>query len=111
MRRSGYVELGEVEQACRVAGRALSAAVSAGSVRVADAMRRLQPLLLRYREVPAVHEYARQAELAARHMPAGTNNDRPGSVGATTRNSKVDVEAAKHRSGSGVGWRSKKPNR
>jgi tetratricopeptide (TPR) repeat protein len=66
-----YVELGEVEQACRVAGRALSAAVSAGSVRVADAMRHLQPLLLRYREVSAVREYERLAGWAVMRLPAG----------------------------------------
>jgi hypothetical protein len=64
-----YVELGEVEQACRVAGRALSAAVSAGSVRAAEAVRRLRPLLLRHRGVPAVREYEQQAEQAAIHLP------------------------------------------
>jgi hypothetical protein len=70
-----------VEQACRVAGRALSAAVSAGSVRAADAMRHLRSLLLRHRGVPAVREYELQAEQADIRLPDGTDGGRLGRPG------------------------------
>lgn len=56
-----YVELGEVEEACRVAMRMLSDAATAGSARAASAVRHLRPILLRYRDVAAVREYEEKA--------------------------------------------------
>jgi hypothetical protein len=57
------VALGEVDEACRVAGRALADAAASGSARAAAAVRHLHPLLLRHGRVAAVREYERQVAL------------------------------------------------
>lgn len=65
-----YLELGEVEQACRVARRALRAAVAAASSRAVTALRHLHPLLLRHRDLTAVRAYERQAANHIAFLPA-----------------------------------------
>jgi transcriptional regulator with XRE-family HTH domain len=66
-----YLDLGEVEQACEVAADAWMAAIRAGSARAADGLRQLHPLLVRYRDVPAVRGYQRLATAAADYVPGG----------------------------------------
>jgi transcriptional regulator with XRE-family HTH domain len=83
-----YVELGEVEEACRVAGRALVDAAASGSVRTADALRHLHPVLVRYGRVAAVRELERLAEETAARMP-GRNASRDRT--ARNRRSASDV--------------------
>ena len=68
-----YLDLGEVEQACEVAADAWVAAVRAGSARAADGLRQLHPLLVRYRDVPAVRGYQRLATAAADYLPGGAS--------------------------------------
>lgn len=65
-----YLELGEVELACRVAMRALGDAVRAGSTRAVTGLRHLHAQLLRHRDVPAVRGYERLAASAAGYLPA-----------------------------------------
>jgi len=65
-----YLELGEVEQACQVALRALGDAVRAGSARAATGLRHLHPMLLRHRDVSMVRLYERLAARAAPYLPA-----------------------------------------
>jgi transcriptional regulator with XRE-family HTH domain len=64
-----YLELGEVELACRVAMRGLRSAVRSGSARAATALRHLHPLLLRHRDVPAVRGYERLAAVVSGYLP------------------------------------------
>jgi transcriptional regulator with XRE-family HTH domain len=73
-----YLDLGEVEQACRVAARALRDAVRSGSARAATGLRQLHPVLLRHRELPAVRGYERLAAAAAGYLPepAGSRRER-----------------------------------
>lgn len=73
-----YLEVGEVEQACRVARRALHDAVRAGSVRAAAALRQLHPMLLRHRDLPAVRRYEYVLATATRYLPAPATRGRPG---------------------------------
>jgi transcriptional regulator with XRE-family HTH domain len=73
-----YVELGEVEEACRVAGRALVDAAASGSVRVADALRHLHPVLVRYGKVVTVREFERLVEEMAGRMPRPATAGRGG---------------------------------
>lgn len=65
-----YLELGEVELACRVAMRALRNTVRAGSVRAATGLRYLHPVLLQHREVPAVRTYERLTLAVSDCLPA-----------------------------------------
>jgi transcriptional regulator with XRE-family HTH domain len=65
-----YLELGEVELACRVAMRALRATVRAGSARAATGLRHLHPLLLRHRDVPTVRGYHRLVVAVTDFLPA-----------------------------------------
>jgi transcriptional regulator with XRE-family HTH domain len=62
------VALGELEEACQVASRALLDAVSVGSARAVDSVRHLHPVLLRHRDVPAVRDYEVRAEAAFARM-------------------------------------------
>jgi transcriptional regulator with XRE-family HTH domain len=66
----GYLELGEVEVACRVAMRGLRNAIRAGSARAATGLRQLHPLLLRHSDVPAVRNYQRLVTAVAELLPA-----------------------------------------
>ena len=65
-----YCDLGEVERACELAADAWTDAVRAGSVRVAAVLRRVDAVLLRHRDVPAVREYERLARAATRYLPS-----------------------------------------
>lgn len=65
-----YLELGEVELACRMAMRGLRQAVRAGSARAATGLRHLHPLLLRHRDVPTVRGYERLVTAVADYLPA-----------------------------------------
>jgi transcriptional regulator with XRE-family HTH domain len=63
-----YVELGEVEQACRVGVVALVDTLAAGSVVAASELRNLLPLLRQHSDMPAVRRYARLADYAANYL-------------------------------------------
>ncbi|QSB16267.1 helix-turn-helix transcriptional regulator [Natronosporangium hydrolyticum] len=58
----GYLQVGEYEQAGRLARRAFRNAVTAGSHRAAALLRRLHPMLLRHRDLPTVRAYERVTE-------------------------------------------------
>ena len=65
-----YLALGEVEDACRVARRALRDAVAAGSSRAVVALRHLHPLVLRHRDLTAVRGYERLTANLIPYLPA-----------------------------------------
>jgi hypothetical protein len=65
---SSFLALGEVEEACRVAGAVVIGAVALGSARIHTALRRLHPDLVRHRNVAAVREYEERAGAAFRRM-------------------------------------------
>jgi len=73
-----YLEIGEVEEACRVARRALHDAVRAGSVRAAAGLRQLHPMLLRHRDLPVVRRYEHVLATATRYLPSPAARGRPG---------------------------------
>lgn len=77
-----YVDVGEVELACRIARRALREAVRAGSVRAAAGLRSLHPVLLRHRDLPAVRGYERIAADTAALLPAPLRQSRVRSTAA-----------------------------
>jgi transcriptional regulator with XRE-family HTH domain len=79
-----YLEIGEVEQACRVARRALHDAVRAGSVRAATGLRQLHPMLLRHRDLPVVRRYEHLVATATRYLPAPATRGGPGGARRTT---------------------------
>jgi transcriptional regulator with XRE-family HTH domain len=94
-----YVELGEVDEACRVAGRALADAAASGSVRAADALRHLQPMLVRYGRVKAVREYEQLVrEQGARLLGRGN----PGRGGAGDDNRRRRGRGEENRVPNGV---------
>jgi hypothetical protein len=74
-----YLELGEVELACRAAMRALRETVRAGSARAATGLRHLHPLLLRHRDVPTVRGYEQLVAAVTDYLPAPVQPE-PGPV-------------------------------
>jgi transcriptional regulator with XRE-family HTH domain/tetratricopeptide (TPR) repeat protein len=91
-----YLELGEVEQACQIALRALGDAVRAGSARAATGLRHLHPMLLRHRDVSMVRLYERLAARAAPYLPAPPGGRRPAGLsrpGAWERAGEVGGQA------------------
>lgn len=98
-----YVHIGEVEQACRVAGRALADAVASGSARAADGIRHLHPMLLLCGRVAAVREYESLVEEIAGRLPgSGPTQGKDGWWGASgsgpARNSGARRHATRSRS-------------
>ncbi|MER7417730.1 transcriptional regulator [Micromonospora peucetia] len=65
----GYLQLGEVERACAVAGEALLDAVRAGSPRAAGQLAEVRRLLAGHGDVPAVRRYRALAATAAPYLP------------------------------------------
>jgi transcriptional regulator with XRE-family HTH domain len=79
-----YTEVGEHEQAARVAWRATREAVRAGSARAAGELRRLHPTLLRHRYLPAVRAYEHLVAAAEPRLPAPAGRGRPGGARRAT---------------------------
>ncbi|MEV0807429.1 hypothetical protein AB0I41_13800, partial [Micromonospora sp. NPDC050200] len=79
----GLLQLGEVEQACAVAGAALLDAVRAGSARAATPLAELDRRLAAHRTEPAVRRYAALLADARGLLPRGpvTTPARPPSPG------------------------------
>lgn len=66
---TAYLQIGEVEHACRLARRAMRQTAASGSHRAAALLRRLHPQLLAHRDLPPVRGYAQIAAAAASCLP------------------------------------------
>jgi hypothetical protein len=64
-----YLDLGEVEQACAVAGEALLAAVRAGSTRAVGPLAEVGRRLAAHRAEPAVREHAALVTAVGPYLP------------------------------------------
>ncbi|MEH0937342.1 transcriptional regulator, partial [Micromonospora sp. CPCC 205543] len=80
----GLLQLGEVEQACAVAGAAVLDAVRAGSARAVTPLAELERRLRAHRTEPAVRRYATLLGDARRFLPRGPAAA-PGRPGTTRR--------------------------
>jgi len=70
-RAAAYLDAGDVERACTMAGQALLTAVRVGSVRAAQQVMALHPRLRPLRALPAVREYTELVRAATPYLPAG----------------------------------------
>ena len=93
-RAAAYLDTGEVEQACAVAGQALLTAVRVGSVRAADQVVALHPRLYRLRMLPAVRDYAELLRATRPYLPSAAASGQRGHNAPT---------GADHRASSGCG--------
>ncbi|SCL37570.1 hypothetical protein GA0070624_5918 [Micromonospora rhizosphaerae] len=77
----GYLQLGEVEQACAVAGNALLDAVRSGSPRAIGPLTEVRRRLAAHRDEPAVRRYAALLAAARPYLPLRSGPaPRPGRV-------------------------------
>ncbi|WP_234039316.1 transcriptional regulator [Micromonospora coerulea] len=87
----GHLQLGEVEQACAVAGDGLLDAVRSGSPRAAAQLTEVRRRLARHRAEPAVRRYAALLAAARPYLPPGPGSG-PG-AGRVRRSRSTPVAA------------------